>query len=193
MKKSRFDEKYFDRYYGKRAVRTTSEVAHLATAVHEMVSWWGGSINSVLEIGAGPGHWSDWYRTFHPDVRVLSTDVSEHACRHYGHEQRDISEWTPRRQYDLVICMDVLQYLDNTSATRALQNLSSATKICLYFDALTNFDARHTVDRSATDLNAHLRSGDWYQRHLARDFTRVGAGLWVKKTSGIVLHELERA
>jgi SAM-dependent methyltransferase len=192
VKKLQFDAKYFDRYYGKQPVRSTSEVAHLAAAVHEMVSWWGGTITSFLEVGAGPGHWRDWYRTFHPNVRVLSTDVSEHACREYGHECRDIAHWAPKRQYDLVVCMDVLQYLDDTSAARALRNLSSATRTCLYFDALTSFDARYTVDRATTDLDAHLRPGEWYQRHLSRSFIRVGGGIWVKKTSDLVLHELER-
>jgi len=77
---SRFDANYFARYYGERPVRTMNEIGHLAAAVHEMVAWWGGSISSVLEVGAGPGDWSTWYRTMHPDVRATSTDVSKHAC-----------------------------------------------------------------------------------------------------------------
>ena len=84
---SRFDAKYFERFYGKRPVRTMSEVSHLAIAVHEMVTWWNGKIRSVLEVGAGPGDWSNWYRDVHPTVRVVSVDVSEHACKKYGHEQ----------------------------------------------------------------------------------------------------------
>ena len=169
-----------------------SEVDHLAAATHEMVSWWGGSVRSMLEVGAGPGHWSRWYRRMHPRVRVLSTDVSEHACKRYGHELRDIAEWRPSRPYDLVVCMDVLQYLDDCAAERALRNLTAATRTCLYFDALTSFDAKHTVDRSSTDLNAHLRSGSWYRSRLERGFVQAGAGLWVRKSSGLVLHELER-
>ena len=169
-----------------------NEVAHLAMAVHEMVSWWGGSIQSVLEVGAGPGDWSNWYRKFHPRVRVVSTDVSEHACARYGHQRRNIAEWAPSRSFDLVICMDVLQYLDDASATRALRNLTSATRNFLYFDALTRHDARHTVERESTDLDAHLRSGDWYRQRLSRGFTQVGAGLWVRKGSDVIIHELEQ-
>jgi hypothetical protein len=192
VQNQRFDDTYFDRYYGKRPVRTTNEVVHLAAAVHDLVAWWGGKVRSVLEVGAGPGDWSNWYRATHPEVRVLSTDVSEHACSRYGHERRDIAEWTPRRPFDLVVCMDVLQYLDDRRAVRALNNLAAATRTCLYFDALTVFDARHTVDRSATDLDAHLRGGDWYRDRLSRHFVQAGAGLWVRRTSDIVLHELER-
>lgn len=170
-----------------------SEVAHLAAAVHEMVSWWGGSVRSVLEVGAGPGDWSNWYRHFHPKVRVVSTDVSEHACARYGHQQRNIAEWAPATPFDLVICMDVLQYLDDTSASRALRNLTVATRNFLYFDALTAHDSKHTVDRQFTDLDAHLRTGEWYRRRLSRGFLQVGAGLWVRKGGNVVIHELERS
>jgi len=88
--------------------------------------------------------------------------------------------------------MDVLQYLDDRAAAGALRNLTTATRSVMYFDALTTFDAKHTVDRSTTNLNAHLRSGDWYHERLSRGFVHAGAGLWVRKGSSTVLHELER-
>lgn len=190
--KSRFDATYFDRYYGRSPVRGASEVYHLATAVHEMLAWWGAHVESVLEVGAGPGDWSNWYRRLHPSTHVTSTDVSEHACRTFGHQRRDISEWRPSRTFDLVICMDVLQYLDDRAAESAMRNLTAATRTCLYFDALTAYDARYTVDRSATDLDACLRTGAWYHERLARGFMHVGAGMWIRKGSSVVLHELER-
>jgi len=190
--KVQFDHQYFERYYGKQPVRSKNDVAHLATAVHEMLSWWGVPVRSVLEVGAGPGHWSNWYRKVHPKVRVVSTDISEHACRAFGHQQRNIAEWSPKRTFDLVICTDVLQYLNDRQAARAVRNLTSATRTCLYFDALTTFDARHTVDRNATDLDTHLRSGTWYRERLSRGFQQAGAGIWVRKGSSVVLHELER-
>ena len=192
MRNEEFDRAYFERYYGKQPIHTVNEIAHLATAVHEMLAWWAAPVRSVLEVGAGRGDWSNWYRTLHPTVRVTSTDVSEHSCATFGHKRRDIAQWAPKRPFDLVICTDVLQYLDDRAATRALRNLTTATRTCLYFDALTSFDAKHTVERSKTDLNATLRTGDWYRQRLSRGFTQAGAGLWVRKGSTVVLHELER-
>ena len=192
MRNEKFDRSYFERYYGKQPIHTVNEIAHLATAVHEMLAWWAAPVRSVLEVGAGRGDWSNWYRTLHPTVRVTSTDVSEHTCATFGHERRDIAQWAPKRPFDLVICTDVLQYLDDRAATRALRNLTTATRTCLYFDALTSFDAKHTVERSKPDLNATLRTGDWYRQRLSRGFTQAGAGLWIRKGSTVVLHELER-
>ncbi len=192
MRNEKFDRNYFEQYYGKQPVHTVNEVAHLATAVHEMLAWWAAPVRSVLEVGAGRGDWGNWYRTFHPRVRVTSTDVSEHACATFGHVRRDIAQWAPKRPFDLVICTDVMQYLDDRVATRALRNLTTATRTCLYFDALTTFDAKHTVEREATDLNVHLRSAIWYRERLSRGFVQAGAGLWVRKGGHIVLHELER-
>ncbi len=192
MRNEEFDRAYFERYYGKQPIHTVNEIAHLATAVHEMLAWWAAPVRSVLEVGAGRGDWSNWYRTLHPTVRVTSTDVSEHSCATFGHKRRDIAQWAPKRPFDLVICTDVLQYLDDRAATRALRNLTTATRTCLYFDALTSFDAKHTVERSKTDLNATLRTGDWYRQRLSRGFTQAGAGLWIRKGSTVVLHELER-
>ena len=181
MRNEKFDRAYFERYYGAHPIHSVNEIAHLATPVR-----------SVLEVGAGVGDWSNWYRTLHPTVRVTSTDVSEHACATFGHERRDIAQWAPKRPFDLVICTDVLQYLDDRAATRALRNLTTATRTCLYFDALTSFDAKHTVEQSKTDFNATLRTGEWYRQRLSRGFTQAGAGLWVRKSSTVVLHELER-
>lgn len=192
MRNEKFDRSYFERYYGKQPIHTVNEIAHLATAVHEMLAWWAAPVRSVLEVGAGRGDWGNWYRTLHPTVRVTSTDVSEHSCATFGHKRRDIAQWAPKRPFDLVICTDVLQYLDDRAATRALRNLTTATRTCLYFDALTSFDAKHTVERSKTDLNATLRTGDWYRQRLSRGFTQAGAGLWIRKGSTVVLHELER-
>ena len=192
MRNEKFDRSYFERYYGKQPIHTVNEIAHLATAVHEMLAWWAAPVRSVLEVGAGRGDWGNWYRTLHPTVRVTSTDVSEHTCATFGHERRDIAQWAPKRPFDLVICTDVLQYLDDRAAARAVRNLTAATRTCLYFDALTSFDAKHTVERSKTDLSVTLRTGDWYRQRLSRGFTQAGAGLWIRKGSTVVLHELER-
>lgn len=188
-----FGRDYYRRFYGQGGVHDRRRIAHLATSVHEMCAWWEVTPKSVLDVGAGPGLWRDWYRANHPRVKVVSTDVSEYACKKYGHEHRDIAEWTPKTPFDLVICHGVLQYPDDAAATRAIENIAAACRHVLYLEVPTTTDFRTIVDRDATDMNVHHRSADWYRRRLGQHFEQAGAGLWVRRGGGVLLYELERS
>lgn len=169
------------------------KIETLAGAVHNFCKWWDVPVRSVLDIGAGVGYWSDWYRKNHQSIKVLSIDFSEHACHKYGHELRDISTWAPSKKFDLVICQSVLQYLDDQSARSAIKNIAKATTNVLYFEVPTKSDLRNNVDRDVTDFDIYVRSGLWYRNELKKYFRQAGVGLWVAKTSAIVLYELEGA
>jgi len=187
-----FDARFFSRYYGRRPIHTKARLQRLASAVDDLCAWWEAPVRSMLDVGAGVGHWSNWYRTHRKRVRVLSTDVSEHACRRYGHERLDIATQRPRGVHDLVVCMSVLQYLDDRAASRAITNLADATRNVLYFEVPTRRDMSESVDSSETDTHIHVRTGDWYAGRLRKHFVQAGAGLWVRRGSDIVLYELER-
>lgn len=192
MPRSNFNESFFKRFYTNTPVHSRREIESLATAVHNMCTWWDASISSVLDVGAGLGYWRDWYASNHRRVKVRSIDVSEHACAKYHHELRDISTWQPDRGFDLVICQSVLQYLSNSRAEAAIENLAVATKQVMFLEVPTLSDLKHIVDRQSTDFNIYARSGEWYRKRLVKHFTRAGAGLWIAKASGIALYELER-
>lgn len=189
---ARFDRAYYRRFYGRRGVHDADGIAHLAAAVDHLAAWWGIPIRSVLDIGAGTGLWRDWYRTHRPGVRVQSIDVSEHACITWGHEQRDIAEWRPRRAVDLVICHGVLHYLDTARAERAIDNVVASTRHLLYLEAPTRSDMDDVVDPDHTDMHVHRRSGAWYRSRLSADLRQVGAGLWVRRDR-VPMFELEAA
>lgn len=188
----RFDVSYYRRHYGGTGgVHDRRRIAALATAVHSMCTWWGLPVRSVLDVGAGVGMWRDWYRANHPRVRVRSTDISEYACRRYGHEQRDIAHWRPDRPADLTICHGVLQYLADADAARAIEHLAAGTRSVLYLEVPTAHDLAHIVDPTSSDMAVHARSAAWYRRRLTAHFQQAGAGLWVRH--GVVhLYELER-
>ncbi len=188
----RFDDLYYTRFYGSLGVHDHERLAHLATAVHEMAAWWGVTIRSVLDVGAGMGMWRDWYRRTHPDVTVRSIDISEHACERWGHERLDIARWRPTETFDLVVCHSVLQYLDDDAATRAIEHLGLATHHVMYLEAPTTADVHDMVDRERTDLLIFERPADWYRDRLGRHFRQVGAGLWVPRL-GVPMYELEAA
>ncbi len=186
----RFGAEYYRRFYGAGGVHDRRRIAHLASGVMGMCSWWGVRPSSVLDIGAGPGLWRDWFRKNHPSIRVTSTDVSEYACAKFGHQLRDISQWKPPRPFDLVICHGVLQYLDDAAAEQAIVHIGEATRHVLYLEVPTSHDFETIVDATATDMDVHRRSGQWYRDRLGRWFTQAGAGLWISHGS-VILYELE--
>lgn len=189
---ARFDRAYFRRFYGRGGVHDGEQIAHLAAGVHHLAAWWGIPIRSVLDIGAGTGLWRDWYAETHPDVRVRSIDVSEHACETWGHELRDIATWRPPRPVDLVICHGVLHYLDGSRAEDAIGNILASTRHLLYLEAPTRQDMRDVVDPDRTDMHAYRRTGAWYRRRLEPELRQVGAGLWARRDR-VPMFELEAA
>lgn len=187
---TRFDDAYYRRFYGDDGVHGVDSIAHLAAAVHGMCVWWGVEVVSVLDVGAGMGMWRDWYRNTHPEVAVRSLDVSEHACRTWGHERRDISSWLPDAEFDLVICHSVLQYLDDDEFVSAVEHLAAATASVLYLELPTARDLSSVVDPQRTDMTVHRRTGAWYRSVLRPHFRQVGAGLWIRRGS-VPMFELE--
>jgi hypothetical protein len=148
----------------------------------------------VLDVGAGPGLWRDWFCAHKKGVRYVSTDVSAYACERYGHEQRDIAHWRARgrERFDLVICQGVLQYLPDEDAERAIGNLAAMCGGFLYLEAITTRDLRESCDREATDTAVFTRPGAWYRKRLARHFVPVGCGLYFIEGGPVVFYELER-
>lgn len=191
--RSSFDAAYYRRFYRDDPVHDRRRIASLAEAVTGLARWWGLPIRSVLDVGAGPGYWRDWFVAHRPGVRYRSVDVSDYACDHYGHERADISQWRPRGAYDLVVCQGVLQYLGDAAASSAIANLGAATRGLLYLEVPTAADRHDVVDPERTDLAVHWRPGPWYRRRLAAHFVEVGAGLHAALGAPVRFYELERA
>ncbi len=194
LERERFDREYFDRFYGsaKTRVHGAGEIAHLCAAVCELVAYFGGRLESVLEVGAGPGLWRDWFRRHRPQVRYRSTDASEHACARYGHERRDISRWRARGRFDLVVCQGVLPYLDDAACAAAVANLAAMSRGFLYLEAPTGRDLREVCDVQS-DFTMRGRSARFYRRLLAPHYLTLGCGLFYVRGGELAFYELERA
>jgi trans-aconitate methyltransferase len=190
-----FDAEYFRRFYESRRTRVygREQVAHLARGVTGLVQWFGGDVESVLDVGAGTGLWGEWLREHMPDVRYRSVDVSEYACRRYGHERRDISRWRAREEFDLVVCQGVLPYLEDDACTRAAANMAAMCGGFLYLEAITSRDLREVCDRARTDVSVRARPATFYRRILKRWFEPLGCGLHHIRGGDKVFYDLEQA
>ncbi len=188
-----FDEDYYARYYydPRTAVAGAAEMRARAQVIAAAARYADLPVRHILEAGAGTGLLRRALRRLMPQAEYTSLEASEYLCRRYGWEHGRIESYRSRTPFDLVICYDVLQYLDDRAATGALRNFAQLCRGMLYFSALTVYDLKHNADTARTDPDVHLRSADWYRRRLTGSFRAAGLGLWVRRGAPLTLWELE--
>jgi len=188
-----FDEAFFQRYYGDAATRVADagDAGRLVALIGGIVDYVGVRVQRILDAGCGVGLMRAPLLARYPGARYEGLEASPFLCRKFGWTQGSLAEFASSRRYDLVICHDVLQYLDEPSARRALANLARLSGAALYFSALTRADWRHAADQSRTDRNVHLRSAAWYQSRLRRRFRHLAAGVHLVRPLKPILWELE--
>lgn len=178
-----FDEAYYERFYKnpKTRVYSAKEHADLAQFVLSFARWNQLPLRHVLDVGAGIGLWKNWLSKHSPKTRYTGTEVSEVMCREHGYVHCDISRWRDRKQYDLVICQGVLQYLADPDVAPAIANIAAMAGGLVFFEVLTRADLRERADRDRTDADVFVRNGSYYRGLFAKHFLAIGGGLhWPK-------------
>lgn len=189
----RFDRDYYERYYADPASSVTSraEMNARGRLIAACAQHLGLPVKRLLDAGCGVGLLRAPLRRGLPKAVYTGIEVSAYLCRKYGWTQCSIEDYRPAQPFDLVVCYDVLQYLDDARAARALANFARLCRGLLYFSALTAADWRENCDQSRTDRDVHLRRGEWYRARLRRRFREIGAGFWLRKGAPLPLWELE--
>jgi SAM-dependent methyltransferase len=190
----RFDADFYHRYYVDPDTRVASreDAERLGRFICAYAEHLGLHVKRVLDAGCGLGHMRVPVRRAFPRARYVGLETSEYLCRRHGWEHARLEQYAARVPFDLVICHDVLQYLDDRAAARALANLGRLCRGAAYVSVLTVEDWRHVADRSRTDSGVHLRPTEWYRRRLLRHFRPVGGGLLVRRGLKPLLWELEK-
>jgi hypothetical protein len=175
-KSTAFNSAYFRKYYRSTSTRVTTaaEMRSRARLIAAILGHARIPVRSTL------------------DARYTGLETSEYLCAQYPWIKGSVVDYAPRSQSDLVVCYDVLQYLDDRDAGRAIANLAKLTRAAIYLSALTREDWRENCDRTRTDGAVHLRPGDWYRRRLRRRFNYLGFGVWLRKDVTAILWDLER-
>ncbi|MCH9675154.1 MAG: methyltransferase domain-containing protein [Gammaproteobacteria bacterium] len=191
--RKRFDEQYYERFYRNRRTRaaTPKSAQRLAEFIAAYLRHLDVPVRRILDIGCGLGHTLRQLSGQFPNATAVGVEYSEYACQRYGFEQGSVVDYQAQRPFDLVVCNDVVPYLDDANAAIALRNLATLTKTALFFGVITSDDGEIS-DKVRTDSRQYLRSAGWYRRRLHREFVSVGGGLYLKKSVGIPLWALER-
>ncbi len=189
----RFDEAYYSRFYEDPKTRVVSPEEHAALCefVFAFARYNAVEVKSVLDVGAGIGHWKNWIEQHQSSVKYLGTEVSLAACKNYGFQQRDIARWRDRKKHDLIVCQGVLQYLPDPDVAPAVANIAAMSKGLVYLEITTRQDLRENCDLERTDQDIFIRNGSYYRGILTKHFVNIGAGLWWVKDREAPFYELE--
>jgi len=195
MGRSTFDAAYYQRFYGNARTRVAdrASVRRLAAFVVSYVRFLRLPLRSVLDAGCGIGLWRDALRELAPRATYHGVEASDYLCARLRWTPGSVVDWNDGREFDLVVCQGVLQYLDAPSARRAMSNLAALARGALYLEALTKRDWRENADHARTDGQVHLRSARWYRAILGAHFVPLGGGLWLSKRASVVRFELEQS
>jgi SAM-dependent methyltransferase len=189
-----FSAAYFRKYYLNASTRvvTAAEMRNRAAIIASSLRQCQIPVRRILDAGCGIGLLRKPFKEFLPGAHYVGLEASDYLCRRFGWTHGSVVDFAPRKPFDLVICYDVLQYLTDSQATRAIANFARLSRAALYVSALTQEDWRANCDRSRTDRAVHLRAGAWYRRRLNKSFCYVGFGIWVRKSVTAILWEMER-
>lgn len=188
-----FDQAYYRRFYydPRTAVTSRAEMRARARLIGAFIAHIGLPVRRILDAGCGTGLLRAPLLRALPKAVYVGLEASEYLCRRYGWQPGHVQDLRPDVPFDLLICYDVLQYLEAREAARALANFARLCRGVLYFSALTRRDWQMNCDRSRTDARVHLRSAEWYRERLRRGFREVGAGFWLRRGAPLTVWELE--
>src|ERR1700722_3866018 len=143
-----FDRDYYARYYFDplTAVSSAAEMRSRARLIAAMTQHADLPVRRILEAGCGTGLLRAALRRLLPQAEYVGLEASEYLCRRYGWECGRLEDYRTRTPFDLVICYDVLQYLEAGAAARALQNFGRLCRGGLYFSAPPHFDPKNTAE-----------------------------------------------
>jgi SAM-dependent methyltransferase len=190
-----FDESYYQRFYYNRRTAVTSprENAARAKLIAAGVNYLNLPVRRILDAGCGIGMLRAPLLKEFKNATYTGLEVSHYLCEKYGWVETGIQDFRSRAKFDLVVCYDVFQYLDEREARRGFQNLEKVCRGVLYFGVLTQEDWDQNCVQSQTDEKSILRPDAWYRCALSEAFQPLGLGLWVSRETPVSLWSLESA
>jgi len=183
-----YDQAYFERWYRDPALKDqaiggTARLARkvamaVATAEYHLER----PLRTVLDIGCGEGVWRAPLLKLRPRVSYLGFDSSQYAIERYGprrnlHYARfgDFEHLRPCAPVDLLVCSDVMHYLDTRELDRGLPALAELCDGVAFLETFTREDG---IDGDTHGFKR--RPAKFYRQRLeALGLTPLGSHLWL--------------
>ena len=173
-----YDQTYFNRWYRDPSDRVSTRDSlvrkvRMAVSVTEFLL--GREIRSVLDVGCGEAPWFLVLKRLRPNARYVGVDSSDYVIERFGAERNirrgsfgSLGKVKSLRKSDLVVCADVLQYVDTRDIERGLRAIRALLGGVAYIEAFTTDDKMEgdRVDwqeRSAAEYRRLFRRADLTQ------------------------------
>ena len=159
-----YDRAYFDHWYRSPAHRVQTveglgRKVRMAFGIAEYLL--GRPVQNVLDIGCGEGAWFPIVRKLRPGARYIGLDPSPYVLRRFGRRRNirygslaDLSAVRLVRRVDLVVCSDVLQYIETAEIERGLSAIRRIVGGVAYVEAFATEDAMEGDDDGWRDRSA---------------------------------------
>jgi len=165
----RYDKGYFDKWYrgeGFGSPARLARKAHYALGATEYLLE--RPVRTVLDIGCGEAPWRAALQKLRPAIRYTGVDPSEYAVERYARSRNlhlgvfgGLDEIDVRGPFDLIVCADVILYVDDAALRRGLTEISNRLNGLAYIEIFT------TNDRIEGDLALfHKRRPQTYERYM---------------------------
>ena len=178
-----YDRAYFDRWYRKGGIGGARRLARkvalaVATAEYHLER----PLRTVLDIGCGEGAWRAPLLKLRPQAKYLGFDSSEYAVSRFGPRRNlhlarfgDFAQLRPCPPVDLLVCSDVLHYLEARELDRGLPGLAELCGGIAFLETFTR------EDRAEGDEHGFRnRPAAFYRRRFdALGFTGLGSHCWL--------------
>ncbi|KPN20861.1 methyltransferase [Xanthomonas sp. Mitacek01] len=178
-----YDRAYFDRWYRAGDIGGPARLARkvalaVATAEHHLER----PLRTVLDIGAGEGAWRAPLLKLRPKLQYLGFDPSAYAVARFGrarnlHHARfaDFEMLRPCAPVDLLVCSDVLHYLDTRELDRGLPGLAELCGGVAFLETYTREDGP-----DGDNVDFKRRPARFYrERFAAAGFRQLGSHCWL--------------
>lgn len=178
-----YDRDYFDRWYRGGGIGGRQRLARkvalaVATAEYHLER----PLRTVLDVGAGEGAWRAPLLKLRPKAQYLGFDASDYAVTRHGARRNlhlarfaDFAQLRPCPPADLVVCSDVLHYLDVREIDRGLPGLAELCGGVAFLETFARED-----EAEGDDHDFRRRPGAFYRRRFeAAGFRALGSHCWL--------------